>query len=44
LDLVKQTYNKEEATAESERCLFCDMRLKISAVPFPPKRQSTKGR
>jgi NADPH-dependent glutamate synthase beta subunit-like oxidoreductase len=42
-DPVEHTYNKEEAAAESERCLFCDLRMKISPVPFPPKRPTTKG-
>jgi len=40
---VEHTYGQETAAAEADRCLFCDLRLKISPVPFPPKRESTKG-
>jgi NADPH-dependent glutamate synthase beta subunit-like oxidoreductase len=31
---INETYNEEDATKEAERCLQCDLRLKISKVKF----------
>lgn len=42
-DMVEHTYSEETAAEEANRCLFCDLRLKISPVQFPPKRETTKG-
>ncbi|HEX78971.1 MAG TPA: FAD-dependent oxidoreductase [Dehalococcoidia bacterium] len=42
-DMVEYTYDEETAAKEAERCLYCDLRLKISPVQFPPKKGSTKG-
>ena len=42
-NLVEHTYDEESAVKEANRCLYCDLRLKISPVKFPPKRNSTKG-
>jgi formate dehydrogenase beta subunit len=40
---VENGYSEESAIKEAQRCLQCDLRLKISPVKFPPKRDSTKG-
>ena len=40
---VEKGYHDEGGLKEANRCLQCDLRLKISAVKFPPKRGSTKG-
>ena len=42
-DEVERNYDEEIAVKESIRCLQCDLRPKISAVKFPPKRSSMKG-
>jgi formate dehydrogenase (NADP+) beta subunit len=42
--LVEHNYSDESAVKEAGRCLQCDLRLKISAVKFPPKRETTKKR
>ncbi len=42
-NMVEHTYDEESAVKEANRCLYCDLRLKISPVKFPPKRGSTKG-
>jgi formate dehydrogenase beta subunit len=40
---VEHGYDKASAIKEAQRCLQCDLRLKISPVKFPPKRATTKG-
>jgi formate dehydrogenase (NADP+) beta subunit len=40
---VEKGYPDENGLKEADRCLQCDLRLKISPVKFPPKRGSTKG-
>ena len=42
-NMVEHTYDEESAVKEANRCLYCDIRLRISPVKFPPKRGSTKG-
>ncbi|MFC2006801.1 FAD-dependent oxidoreductase, partial [Chloroflexota bacterium] len=42
-DEVEKVYDEKVAIKESQRCLQCDLRLKISSVKLPPKRVSTKG-
>lgn len=42
-NVVEQTYDEDAAVKEAQRCLYCDLRLNISPVKFPPKRSSTKG-
>ncbi|MFC1875268.1 FAD-dependent oxidoreductase [Chloroflexota bacterium] len=42
-NMVEHAYDEESAVKEANRCLYCDLRLKISPVKFPPKRDSTKG-
>jgi len=42
-DEIEQGYDRKAGLKESLRCLQCDLRLKISSVKFPPKRESTKG-
>ncbi|MDD4923531.1 MAG: FAD-dependent oxidoreductase [Dehalococcoidales bacterium] len=42
--LVEHNYSEDAAVKEAGRCLQCDLRLKISSVKFPPKRETTKGR
>jgi formate dehydrogenase beta subunit len=41
--VVERTYDEKSAVKEANRCLYCDLRLKISPVKFPPKRETTKG-
>ncbi len=43
-EVVENNYSEDSAVKEAERCLQCDLRLKISSVKFPPKRETTKGR
>ncbi len=43
-EVVENNYSEDMAVKEANRCLQCDLRLKISAVKFPPKRETTKGR
>ncbi len=43
-EVVENNFSEEAAVKEANRCLQCDLRLKISAVKFPPKRETTKGR
>jgi NADPH-dependent glutamate synthase beta subunit-like oxidoreductase len=40
---VEKGYDDKTGLREADRCLKCDLRLKISPVKFPPKRGSTKG-
>ncbi len=42
-DEVELGYEEATGRRESLRCLKCDLRLKISRVKFPPKRETTKG-
>ena len=35
---VDEGFSEEVALAEAARCLRCDLRLKLSRVPFPPQR------
>ncbi|MFW0859953.1 MAG: FAD-dependent oxidoreductase [Dehalococcoidia bacterium] len=42
-DEIEKGYDEEAASKESLLCLQCDLRLRISAVKFPPKRGSMKG-
>ncbi len=42
-DEIEKGYDRKAGLKESLRCLKCDLRLKISSVKFPPKRESTKG-
>ena len=41
-DEVELGYEEATGHKESLRCLQCDLRLKISRVKFPPKRETTK--
>ncbi len=43
-EVVENNFSEDSAVKEADRCLQCDLRLKISAVKFPPKRETTKGR
>jgi NADPH-dependent glutamate synthase beta subunit-like oxidoreductase len=43
-DIVEHNYSEESALKEANRCLQCDLRLKISFVKLPPKRETTKNR
>jgi NADPH-dependent glutamate synthase beta subunit-like oxidoreductase len=43
-EVVENNYSEDSAVKESARCLQCDLRIKISSVKFPPKRETTKGR
>ncbi len=36
--VVDQGLSEEAALAEAARCLRCDLRLRLSSVPFPPQR------
>jgi hypothetical protein len=36
-DLVEAGYSREEARREAERCLRCDLRLRIRPTPTPPE-------
>jgi formate dehydrogenase beta subunit len=40
---VEQGYDEQTAIEEAQRCLQCDLRLKISHVQLPPKKSLTKG-
>ena len=40
---VEKGYADENGLKEADRCLQCDLRLKISPMKFPPKKGSTKG-
>jgi NADPH-dependent glutamate synthase beta subunit-like oxidoreductase len=40
---VEKGYPDDKGLKEADRCLQCDLRLKISPTKFPPKRGSTKG-
>lgn len=42
-DEIEKGYDDDTAHQESLRCLQCDLRLKVSPVKLPPRRQSTKG-
>lgn len=42
-EVVENKFSDDAAVKESNRCLQCDLRLKISSVKFPPKRETTKG-
>jgi len=42
-NVVEQTYAEDAAVKEAQRCLYCDLRLNISPVKFPPKRDTTKA-
>jgi formate dehydrogenase (NADP+) beta subunit len=43
-EVVENNFSKDSAVKEANRCLQCDLRMKISSVKFPPKRETTKGR
>ncbi len=43
-EVVENNYGEDSAVKEAARCLQCDLRMKISSVKFPPKRETTKGR
>ncbi len=43
-EVVENNFSEDAAVKEANRCLQCDLRLKISSVKFPPKRETTKGR
>jgi NADPH-dependent glutamate synthase beta subunit-like oxidoreductase/NAD-dependent dihydropyrimidine dehydrogenase PreA subunit len=43
-EVVENNYSDESAVKEANRCLQCDLRMKISSVKFPPKRETTKGK
>ncbi|NLL90310.1 MAG: FAD-dependent oxidoreductase [Dehalococcoidales bacterium] len=43
-EVVENNFSEDSAVKEAGRCLQCDLRLKISSVKFPPKRETTKGR
>ncbi len=43
-EVVENNFSEKAAVKEANRCLQCDLRLKISSVKFPPKRETTKGR
>lgn len=39
---VEQCMSKDEAVKEAERCLRCQLRLKIDQPPMPPKKRKSK--
>ncbi|MFH1353318.1 MAG: FAD-dependent oxidoreductase [bacterium] len=39
---VEYNFDGKTATAEAERCLRCQLRLKITKAPFPPEKQTEK--
>jgi NADPH-dependent glutamate synthase beta subunit-like oxidoreductase/formate hydrogenlyase subunit 6/NADH:ubiquinone oxidoreductase subunit I/ferredoxin len=43
-EVVESNYGEAAAVKEANRCLQCDLRLKISPIKFPPKRQTSRGR
>ncbi len=43
-EVVENNFSEDSAVKEANRCLQCDLRLKISSVKFPPKRETTKGK
>lgn len=40
---VEKGYDRKTSALESNRCLQCDLRMKITPVKLPPKRGTTKG-
>jgi len=43
-EVVENRFTEDEAVSEAQRCLQCDLRLRISSVKFPPLAKTTKGR